>query len=61
MEPNHRVIEQFDTHIASMDTRIRINELEAHVLIALRDALLPKLVSGEIRLDDSARRLEGVA
>ena len=61
MEPNHRVIEQFDTHMASMDRRIRINELEAHVLIALRDALLPKLVSGEIRLEDSARRLESVA
>ena len=59
MEPDHRVIEQFETHIASMDTRIGINELEAYVLIALRDALLPKLVSGEIRLDDATEKEDG--
>ena len=34
---------------------------EAHTLSALRDALLPKLVSGELRLGETAERLESAA
>jgi len=40
-----------------MDQRIENNEKQSRTLTALRDALLPKLLSGELRvLDDDRNR-----
>jgi type I restriction enzyme S subunit len=36
-------------------TRQQENDRESHVLAALRDALLPKLISGELRVKDAER------
>jgi type I restriction enzyme S subunit len=36
------------------------NERESHTLAAIRDTLLPKLISGELRVKDAARFLEAV-
>jgi type I restriction enzyme S subunit len=38
-----------------------INDQEAHTLTALRDTILPKLMSGEIRLKNAEKLVEGVA
>ena len=41
--------------------QIIANVHESHTLTALRDTLLPKLISGEIRLRDAARQVESAA
>ena len=52
-EPDPRVVEAFDTMAVNLDARIRSNIRESHILAALRDTLLPELVSGEVRLRDA--------
>jgi type I restriction enzyme S subunit len=37
--------------------RAFLNELESHSLAALRDALLPKLISGELRVGDAEKAI----
>jgi len=41
-----------------MMTKVLINLLESETLAALRDALLPKLISGELRVKDAERFLK---
>ena len=38
-----------------MDDSIERNAAESRTLVALRDTLLPKLISGEIRIPDAER------
>jgi type I restriction enzyme, S subunit len=49
--PPHELISKFDETVAPMTKKIIANLHESRTLAALRDALLPKLLSGEIRLD----------
>lgn len=39
-------------HICISIRKIWANERESHTLAAIRDALLPKLISGELRVRD---------
>jgi type I restriction enzyme, S subunit len=39
----------------------RANEVQADALAATRDLLLPKLMSGEIRVTDAEKAMEAVA
>ena len=41
--------------------QIIANIHESRTLAALRDALLPKLLSGEVRVEDAEKRVKGVA
>jgi len=36
------------------------NESEVRTLAKLRDTLLPKLISGELRIEDAEKMVEGV-
>ena len=47
--------------VGRMLERIVANTREAHTLATLRDVLLPRLISGEIGIDDAALRLGAVA
>ncbi len=47
----------FDKIIDPLVERILSNQLETHTLAATRDLLLPKLMSGEIRVQDAEREL----
>jgi type I restriction enzyme S subunit len=38
--------------------RAAISEEQSHTLAALRDALLPKLIAGELRINDAERFLK---
>ena len=60
IEPRSELIEAFDARVAAMDVRIRVNVSESRTIAALRDTLLPKLVSGDLRVRDAASSLEGV-
>ena len=57
VKPSPQLCEIFSHRISSLFARIRANTEESRTLAALRDALLPKLISGEIRVGGA----EGVA
>ena len=48
--PPPAIVEQFEEKVSPLMGRIRNNLHESRTLAALRDALLPKLLSGELRL-----------
>ena len=51
--PPARIIERFEQAVFPLDQRIENNEAESRTLAVLRDALLPKLISGELRVPDA--------
>jgi len=56
--PPEQVVTSFEAVCAPVDDQIERNERESRTLAALRDALLPKIISGELRLKDAERFLE---
>jgi type I restriction enzyme S subunit len=46
----------FEATVSPIDDHIEVKEHESRTLAALRDTLLPKLISGEIRVSDAGRR-----
>lgn len=52
--PPAAVVEQFEERVSPLMERIRNNLHESRTLAALRDALLPKLLSGELRVPAAA-------
>jgi type I restriction enzyme S subunit len=55
--PPSVVVEAFEVGVGPILHRIRQGLIESHTLAALRDALLPKLISGELRVKDVERIL----
>ncbi len=58
--PPRRLVIDFEAILSAADTRLEIAEHESQTLVALRDTLLPKLISGELRVKD-AERIVGAA
>ena len=52
IEPKTELVDSFGLLLLSLDQRIRSNTAESHALAAQRDALIPKLVSGEVGVRD---------
>jgi len=48
--PPKRLVEEFDRTAYQSIEKIIVNEKESHTLANLRDTLLPKLISGELRV-----------
>lgn len=48
--PNSRIINKYNNTIKNIYEKIKLNEIENNRLAQLRDTLLPKLMSGEIRV-----------
>jgi type I restriction enzyme S subunit len=59
--PSSRVVEQFAALAGPVLERIQALEEGSGTLAALRDALLPKLISGELRVNDADTLMERVA
>lgn len=60
--PPSRLVARFDDLVQPLMTRILLNVRESATLLRTRHALLPRLISGELHLDqvdDGARRLAG--
>jgi type I restriction enzyme S subunit len=55
------VIQEFEAKVLPMYRRIKSNDEESRTLTALRDALLPKLLSGELRVPTAAQLTEAIA
>jgi len=48
----------YEACVSSLDNRIEVNERKSRTLAALHDTLLPKLISGALRVKDAERFLE---
>jgi len=53
--PRDAVITEFDQHIRPLMEKIHQNLRQSRTLATLRDTLLPKLISGELRVPDAER------
>lgn len=56
--PPISVIGRFEEIAFPFDERIESNEQESVILAAIRDALLPKLLSGELHVPDAEKFME---
>jgi type I restriction enzyme S subunit len=54
-----KLLKLFEERVEPIFQRVRGNTIESRTLAATRDALLPKLISGELRVDDPDRILRG--
>ena len=51
--PPRGVLQQFEEIVAPLYVRMRAQELQAQTLTQLRDTLLPRLISGQLRLPEA--------
>ena len=58
--PTANVLERFHAFTKTLYTRLDKSESESITLADLRDALLPKLVSGELRVSDAELRRRAI-
>lgn len=62
LEPDANIVDAFDSYVRHLDAKIRSSIAESLTLATLRDALLPKLTSGELRISrDSDHLVENIA
>ena len=61
VEPAREMISAYETLIWPFDQRIRMNVSESRALAQTRDFLLPRLMSGEIRLREAEKAVQGAA
>ena len=54
------LISEFEVNAGALDSKIELNSLNIITLAKLRDTLLPKLMSGELRIADAAAMVEDV-
>ena len=59
--PSLQTIQGFDNFVSPLFQQKRLNEVVSQTLAETRDLLLPKLLSGEIRLSDAEMAVEAVA
>lgn len=59
--PSNRLVERFDAATALASERTQALEEQSEPLAALRDTLLPKLISGELRVNDAEKAIEVTA
>ena len=58
-KPPAQLVQKFDALAAPVLERIQATEQESETLAQLRDTLLPKLISGELRIKDAEAFLKG--
>jgi type I restriction enzyme S subunit len=58
VNPPRDLVLAYEAHVSPLDDRVEVNERESHSLAALRDALLPQLMSGDLRVKDAERIVE---
>lgn len=56
--PSREVLQNFETIVGQLYDRMRSQELQAQTLTQLRDTLLPRLISGQLRLPETEVLLE---
>jgi type I restriction enzyme S subunit len=61
VRPSHDLVLAYEGLAAPLDDQIERNERESRYLAQLRDTLLPKLISGELRVPDVDKFMEAMA
>jgi type I restriction enzyme S subunit len=56
--PDCEVTKSFRKAVDPLVRRVRLNEMKTETLAALRDTLLPRLISGQLRLPEAAALIE---
>jgi type I restriction enzyme S subunit len=56
--PTDGTLAAFEQQMSAIYDKITANLQQSHVLAATRDALLPRLISGELRVSDAERVVE---
>ncbi len=56
--PSKSLLDKFDTYAAAIASRVNENNGESRTLATLRDTLLPKLISGELRVKAASRFMD---
>lgn len=51
--PSEAILRSFEESVAPLDVVIKLNEQELRLLTEIRDTLLPKLISGQVRLPEA--------
>ena len=59
--PSESVIAGFEDGVAALMSRIRENLIQAQTLATLRDTLLPRLISGQLRLPEAKLQIQKAA
>ena len=59
--PSRALVEEIDAVAAPLFERAEAAEDESEILAELRDALLPKLISGDLRVRDAEAAVEAAA
>jgi type I restriction enzyme S subunit len=57
--PLPSVLEAFDSVVEPLYQQMQVNDEQSHTLAALRDTLLPKLISGQLRVSHAERSIGG--
>ena len=52
--PSRACVDAYEMHARQLHERARVNERQAQTLVTLRDTLLPRLISGQLRLPEAA-------
>ncbi|MBJ6611438.1 MAG: restriction endonuclease subunit S [Candidatus Thiothrix moscowensis] len=58
--PNQNLLDKFDVELSAISQRIHSLHIENKALTQLRDTLLPKLLSGELRIPDAEKLVEEI-
>jgi type I restriction enzyme S subunit len=56
--PPEAIVKAFEDIVCPLDMKVRANHAQMETLAALRDLLLPKLLSGELRIKDAEKAVE---
>lgn len=60
-DPSRTAIAAFEDVVGGIDDRIRLNTIESATVSRMRDLLLPKLMSGEVRVKNAEEMVETIA
>lgn len=55
IEPSAEWLERYENDVGTIDSRIELALFQSETLAQLRDTLLPKLISGELRIPDAEK------
>lgn len=58
--PSAEVVKKFDDFASAVFSRVATNEKQARALAELRDTLLPRLISGKLRLPEAQAEVEAL-
>ena len=59
--PAAKILKTFSEQVGGLFAKVISNQKENKILAQLRDTLLPKLMSGEIRIKEVEKEVEAIA